>query len=110
MFGINFWKVVDDSLAPNIPAQSYVLSTNFGKFLRFKANDIVVIKHKRYGLLIKRVAVVDKYNFLWCVSAPDKGIAIEQLGPISKSQVVGKVLFSMKKSRSPKLEALSVEI
>jgi len=43
-------------------------------------------------LLIKKVAIVDKNNLIWCKGENASSIAVEKLGPVSKKQIIGRVL------------------
>lgn len=77
---------------PRIPQHSYVLASHWYNFNKIKVNQTVLIKHPQYGLLIKNVAVVDKNNLIWCKGENSSSITVEKLGPVSKQQIIGKVL------------------
>jgi hypothetical protein len=43
-------------------------------------------------LLIKTVAIVDKNKLIWCKGENSSSIAVEKLGPVSKKQIMGRII------------------
>lgn len=79
-------------MSPTIPHQSYVLVHRI--LLRFFIGEgkKLLIQHKSYGLIIKKVALVDHHGFIWVKGENKKSVSVEQIGPISSQQVVGLVI------------------
>lgn len=92
LFGLKIWKVTGHSMFPRIPQHSYVLVAHWTAFKKIKPNQTILIDHPQYGLLIKTVAIVDKNNLIWCKGENASSIAVEKLGPVSKKQIIGRVL------------------
>jgi len=90
--GFKIWKVKGHSMFPRIPQHSYVLVKHWYTFKRLKPNQTILITHPQYGLIIKTVAIIDKNNLIWCKGENASSISVEQLGPVSKKQIIGKVL------------------
>jgi hypothetical protein len=61
-------------------------------FDKIKPNQTILINHPTYGLLIKTVAIVDKNNLIWCKGENPSSIAVERLGPVSKKQIIGRII------------------
>jgi nickel-type superoxide dismutase maturation protease len=92
MLGFTFFKIKGDSMSPKIPHESYVLSCRwFATFLLGEGKRILV-QHHRYGLIVKTVALVDHHGFIWVKGENAQSVSVEQLGPISANQVIGRVL------------------
>lgn len=91
-FGLKIWKVMGHSMFPRIPQHSYVLVGQWYAFKGFKPNQTILINHPQYGLLIKTVAIVDKNRLIWCKGENASSISVEKLGPVSKKQIIGRVL------------------
>ncbi|MGL1956040.1 MAG: nickel-type superoxide dismutase maturation protease [Colwellia sp.] len=91
-FGLKIWKVKGHSMFPRIPQHSYVLVGYWYAFKKLKPNQAILIDHPQYGLLIKNIALVDKNHLIWCKGENASSISVEKLGPVSKKQIIGKVL------------------
>jgi nickel-type superoxide dismutase maturation protease len=90
--GLKIWKVTGHSMFPRIPEHSYVLAGHWYTFTKIKPNQTILINHPQYGLLIKTVAIVDKNKLIWCKGENSSSIAVEKLGPVSKKQIMGRVI------------------
>ena len=101
MLGLSFFKVNGESMSPSIPHQSYVLVHRL--LLRFGIREgrSLLIQHKTYGLIIKKVALVDHHGFIWVKGENNKSLSVEQMGPISRQQVVGLVIGVFAKCNKP---------
>ncbi len=93
ILGFKIWRVSDESMTPNIPKNSYVIVNHWFSFNWFSIEDIVLIQHHFYGLILKKIAVIDKNGFIWGRSENNASLPIEQLGPVNKNQIVGRVLY-----------------
>lgn len=92
MFGFNFFKVKGESMSPKIPNESYVLSCNWFSSLFLGEGKKVLVQHKHLGLIVKTVALVDHHGFLWVKGENRHSMSVEQLGPISSEQIIGRVV------------------
>jgi nickel-type superoxide dismutase maturation protease len=92
MLGFTFFKIKGDSMSPKIPHESYVLSCRWFATLFLAEGKKILVQHERYGLIIKTVALVDHHGFIWVKGENRNSIPVEQLGPISPGQVIGRVL------------------
>ncbi|NQZ20740.1 MAG: nickel-type superoxide dismutase maturation protease [Colwellia sp.] len=95
--GFKIWKVTGHSMFPRIPDYSYVLVCNWLKHLRIKPEQTILVQHRQYGLIIKTVALIDGNGFIWCKGENLSSLAVEQIGPVSRKQVIGRVLSVFKK-------------
>jgi|GEM_PF-486687 len=92
MLGFKIWKVTGHSMAPKIPENSYILANRWLRHLPVKKGQMLVMEHKVYGLIVKTVAIVDRNGFIWSKGENTDSISVEQLGPSSKEQVLGRVI------------------
>lgn len=95
MLGFNLWKVTGQSMSPNIPDGSFILTC---KKLPFFSGVKLVFKHATYGLIVKTLIKKDKAGLLWCQGESAASVSVEQIGPVAKSQVLGSVLWVFKPS------------
>jgi len=67
-------------------------------FWSLKPREVIVANHIRYAQIIKRVKsyLPDKGILLEGIS--DRSVSSEQMGWIPRDQVVGKVIFSVKRT------------
>ncbi|WP_268892412.1 nickel-type superoxide dismutase maturation protease [Colwellia sp. 20A7] len=99
-FGLKFWKVTGHSMFPRIPQNSYVLVGEWRIFKKIRNNQAVLINHPKYGLIIKTVAIIDKNNLIWCKGENATSMSVEKLGPVSKKQIIGRVIKVFSKPQS----------
>jgi len=104
MLGLSFFKVNGDSMSPKIPHQSYILVHRLLMRYFICEGKRLLIQHKTYGLIVKKVALVDHHGFIWVKGENRKSLSVEQIGPVSRKQVVGLVV-----SVFPHYESKSVE-
>jgi len=48
--------------------------------------------HPKYGVIVKTVAIVDKNDLIWSRGENNGSLSIDQLGPVNKAQIVGRVI------------------
>lgn len=96
MLGFTFFKVRGDSLSPHIPNESYILSSRWFVGFFLGEGKKILIQHSTYGLLVKTVALVDHHGFIWLKGENYQDVSVEQIGPINRSQVMGRVLSVFK--------------
>ncbi len=98
---LNFsiFKVEGNSMHPDIAKGSYVLvKKNFGISSLFKKNCILIFKHNVYGNLIKKFEYEDRRRRLWFKGTSDTSISKNMIGPISKNNIIGKVILVIRKN------------
>lgn len=79
-------------MMPVIPADSFIMVARWLLFFPLKEGQQILIKHPRYGVIVKTVAVVDNNGFIWSKGENDGSLTVEQIGPVNKQQVLGKVI------------------
>ena len=95
----SIFKVEGNSMNPDITKGSYVLvNKNFGISSIFKRNCILVFKHNIYGNLIKKFEYEDRFRRLWFKGTSDMSISKKMIGPISKKNIIGKVILVIRKN------------
>lgn len=97
ILGFKIWKVTGHSMFPRIPEYSYVLVCHWFKQTWIKPEQTILVHSKQYGVIIKRVALIDSNGFIWCKGENLSSISVEEIGPVSRNQVIGRVLSVFKK-------------
>ncbi|TYK66864.1 S24 family peptidase [Colwellia echini] len=92
IFGLNLFKVTGESMAPAIPSGCFILSAKLLMMLPIKEGQTMVINHPQFGVIVKTVAMVDKNGFVWSRGANNNSLSVEQLGPVYKHQILGRVV------------------
>ncbi len=92
-------KVTGDSLSPVYNDGDFVLIVKIPIFLiNIRVGDIVVFKHPIYGQLIKKVHLVsDQEDKIFVVGFHENSVDSRQFGAISKKEILGKVIWHIKK-------------
>jgi phage repressor protein C with HTH and peptisase S24 domain len=92
---IKFIKVTGDSLSPAYKEGDYVMLITV-PFLSFKRGDTIVFRHTQYGTMIKNIDSIDS-DKIFVVGTHPLSIDSRQFGPIQRGDVVGKVIWHIKK-------------
>ncbi len=94
-------KVSGDSLLPVYREGDFVVISTIPLFFgALKRGDIVVFRHEVYGTLIKMVeAMAPGGGELYVVGTREDSVDSRRFGPISRQDVVGKVICHIKKPR-----------
>ena len=92
MLGVKIWKVKGQSMAPLIPSGCFILAAKWLTLFPLKEGQRVVINHPKFGVIVKTVALVDRNGFIWSKGENTHSIPVEQLGPVNKDQVLGRVI------------------
>lgn len=83
-------------MAPNYNPDDFVVS--FGRRNKqYRINDVVVVEHPVYGRIIKRVVGIDSGKLLLAGDNP-ASTSSNQLGWLTKDQVIGKVIWHIEAS------------
>lgn len=80
-------------MSPLIPNGSFILTC---KWLPLSIGSKLVFQHSVYGLIVKTLIKSDNSGQLWCRGESDASVSVEQIGPVSKSKVLGRVLWIFK--------------
>ena len=99
-------KVAGNSLSPLFLPGDFVLIGLKPIFSRnLKAGDLIVFDHAEYGRLIKQVIEVHPHSdHIFVGGTQSMSLGSSQLGPISSSAVIGKVLCHFKNPVSHSLK------
>ena len=94
-------RIQGRSMLPTLPPDTYVLVATF-PFLSISLNDLVVVNTAQYGVIVKRVLAVDssKTTFYLCGDNIEESVSSNQIGPVSKAEVLGKVIWFKKPPRT----------
>ena len=100
MFGLRVFKVKGQSMEPYLPGGCFILATKWLMIFPVKSGQRLVIAHPQYGVIVKTIAMVDKNGFLWSKGENNKSLSVEQLGPVYKHQVIGRVIGVFRRESS----------
>lgn len=77
----------------------YVITTSIPLlFNRISDKSVIVFKSPVYGILIKKVCRADDTSGLFYVKGINPAsISSEKIGPVKKDEIIGTVLFHIKK-------------
>jgi len=91
-------KVTGNSLSPSFYPGDFVIILRRSLFSQaFQPGDYIVFDHSEYGLLIKKISEHNRTKDHYVVHGTHHlSINSDQLGPISSSVVLGKVLWHIK--------------
>ncbi len=92
------FRVEGDSMLPTLTAGDYVIASRL--FFKPRKNQLVVVDHPVYSRIVKRITeVCDKRGF-YLSGENTSSVSSEKMGWIHKSQILARVLFSIKKPKS----------
>lgn len=83
-------------MAPVIPPNSFILAAKWLMIFPIREGQRLVINHPQYGVIVKKVALVDKNGFIWSKGENKKSVSVEQLGPVDKRQILGRIIWIVK--------------
>lgn len=88
-------RVTGESLSPVLKEGDFVLISKVPFFFRsLQVGDIVAFKQAYYGTMIKVVERISTdEDEIYVVGFHEKSVDSRHFGPISKKQVLGKVIF-----------------
>ena len=81
-------------MSPTIPDQSYVMARKAKS--RIAKESLLIIDHKNYGKILKKLVKVDDNKKLWFEGENLSSVSKEMIGPIKFENVIGKVVFVVK--------------
>ncbi len=91
-------KVSGHSLEPVYQDGDFVLASKIPiLFGRLKTGDVVVLRHKAYGLMIKIVERMDlQADRIYVIGLHDDSVDSRTFGPVGKKDLAGKVLYHIR--------------
>ncbi len=98
---LKVFRIKGDSMMPTLKCGDYVVASNWIR--RPKAGKLMVVDHPRYGVIIKR-AVKKDGNGYWFASDSDHGVTTREIGALAPHQIMGRVLFAIRKKRNQALD------
>ena len=97
---LRFLRVSGNSLLPVYQDGDFVLVSKIPYlFSTSKQGDIIAFRHEAHGTMIKQVqAVSSDKDEIHVTGTHENSIDSRQFGPITKGDVLGKVIWHVKKS------------
>ena len=89
---LKIFRIKGSSLFPLLKEGEVVLCLKIFSFNKIKLNDIVLFKHKTYGLMIKKVTSIKNDNYFVKGESIDS-IDSRDFGELKRSDLLFKVLF-----------------
>ncbi|NKF52284.1 hypothetical protein G3R49_17125 [Shewanella sp. WXL01] len=96
MFGFRIWRVDGQSMLPAIPPGSFALVRTWFNKAKLKPQQKLLIKHRRFGYIVKTLVDIDADGQLWCRGENDASVTMEQIGHVNPSQVLGQIVYIFK--------------
>ena len=91
-------KIAGDSLSPEFEDGDFALASRIPFLLRLpRPGDVVAFRKPPYGLLVKRVERLEPDGELFVVGTRPESVDSRQFGSIRKRDLVGKVIWHVKK-------------
>ena len=96
---LRFLRVTGNSLLPMYQDGDFVLVSKIPYlFSRSRQGDIIAFSHEAYGKMIKQVeAVSTDKDEIWVTGTQDNSVDSRHFGPITKEDVLGKVVWHIRK-------------
>jgi signal peptidase I len=96
---LKFLRVTGNSLLPVHQDGDFVLVSKIPYlFSKSKQGDIVAFRHEAYGTMIKQVqSVSSEKDEIHVTGTQENSIDSRQFGPITKGDVLGKVIWHVRK-------------
>jgi len=94
---IKLFKISGESLYPSYKNKDIVLCLSF-KYTKLKNNDIVVFKHKSYGLMVKKIkeiSIINSQKYYYVIGTNSSSIDSRNFGFIHEENISHKVLFKI---------------
>lgn len=97
MLGLKIHRIEGVSMAPNYHSGDYVLSYCFGAWHKYQAGDVVLIEHKVFGKIIKRIHTISPEGSFSMQGDSIQSTTIEALGSAKSDTIIGKVFYRISK-------------
>jgi len=90
-------KVDGESMSPDFNDGDYVLISRIPLMMRHvKLNSILVFNTAKYGILIKKVSVIDKDNRYFFTGINSLSLTTDKIGAVSEKDILGSVILHFK--------------
>jgi signal peptidase I len=97
---LRLFKIAGKSLEPRYHEGDFVLVLKVPIWLRQpRHGDVVVFRHPRFGVLIKRVRRVSPRGELYVTGERPSSNDSDAFGVVEAKDVIGKVVFAIRKKR-----------
>jgi nickel-type superoxide dismutase maturation protease len=99
---LKLFKISGQSLLPDYQEGDFVLTARLRRFLRsVERGDVVVFRHPRYGVMIKRVEDMGpEAGQVFVIGTNGRSVDSRRFGPVSMDELLGKVIWHIKTSPS----------
>ncbi len=98
---LRIFRVKGESMQPVLYEGDFVVAlVAFRWAKRARPGRKLVVQHPEYGVIIKRVVSVEPDGSCWLGSDNQSGISTQQIGKITPSQIIGRVLWCVKSGHS----------
>ena len=103
---LNLLKVTGSSLSPSYQEGDFVVVTKIPLFLlHLKPGDTLVFRHPDYGTLIKQIdRLIPEKGEIYVVGTNEFSVDSRRFGSITKTDIIGKVIWHIKRPRGEKRE------
>jgi len=92
LFGI--CKIIGDSMSPGFNEGDFVIyMRKLMPWKAYQAQDLVVVDHPRYGIILKRIVEQNAQKQYQLQSDNAKGVSSTELGLCSDESIKGKVIY-----------------
>ena len=100
---LNLYKVFGNSMVPTLACGDFVISWKVAS-CRYKVGDIVVVRHPRFGHLVKRIQSVDENSSVRLIGDSPLSTSPDNLGWQDHRSILGRVIWRVSAERySPRL-------
>lgn len=94
---LRIYRVKNNSMRPTLEESDFVIVSTLRHHL--KKGRLVVVKHSVYGVLIKRLKIINSDGSFLLKGDDDCSLTSEQMGSLVRTQIIGFVIFSVKNHR-----------
>ena len=91
MFGLRLIRITGQSMEPRLPARSFAL---FRRAREYKAGDIVLADHARYGAIVKQISDIQENGVHLRGLAAAESVSSEQMGLVPLKRLRGKLIWA----------------
>nr|WP_276606062.1 S24/S26 family peptidase [Neptunomonas sp. XY-337] len=93
-------RVRGDSMSPSLCDGDFIVSFK-GRLRRYKVDDIVVVQHSLYGVIVKRIKEVYPTDSFALIGDNPTSTSTEQMGTIEKNAIIGRVVLHIRRPHLP---------
>ncbi|WP_017446979.1 hypothetical protein [Gayadomonas joobiniege] len=93
MLGISVIKMFGSNRCVQTETDQYVVFSRFFLVKRLAINDLVKVRHARYGIVHQQIKYIDSNGIVWLADDENNGLDTLQMGPIQPHMIIGKAVF-----------------